>query len=101
MDGGGGGGIKSSKGPKGQRVARSWVWKHFSKSPSQDWPSGKNKVMCDHCNREFSSATSTSTLKYHLEGTHGIKPDPDAVNKTNNDPTQYDGSRRYFMPKNI
>ena len=51
------------------KKGRSWVWSHFGTNHIL------NKVTCYHCNREFSTSTSTGSLKTHLVGTHDIRPD--------------------------
>ena len=45
---------------------KSWVWKHFKSIPD------KNKVKCDHCDLEYLSGTSTSSLGKHLTKVHKL-----------------------------
>ena len=75
---------------KGQKYgSRSWVWNHFEAiyNENQLYPDGKHKVACNHCGREFSSTTSTGTLKTHLVAHHNVKPELEQQAATSNTTT--------------
>ena len=53
----------------GSNPGRSYIWRYATKHKET---SGKVRISCNICGREYSSNTATGTIMKHLRGTHDL-----------------------------